>query len=197
MMSKTHIVTGLAAAFTVLHPETYKAAVPVMIGGSIGSVICDIDQRRDSGSKDARYGRFIVFLLTAAAVALDARTEGLVTQYLMKLDRKMVPGIILLLFTGMASRYMDHRGFSHSFCALGLYAAGIYLVCPPVTEAFFIAFVSHILLDLLNRRPLKLLFPAKKGFCLKWFYADRFANTVFLFLGCVWLAGAVWMCAGH
>ena len=43
--------------------------------------------------------------------------------------------------------------------------------------------LSHLLLDLTNKKPLQLLWPLKKGFCLKWFLSNRLANRVFLFLG--------------
>ena len=59
---------------------------------------------------------------------------------------------------------------------------------------FAIAFASHVLLDMMNKKSVRLFYPAKKGFCLKWFYADRLANKFFEIGGTVWFAAAVILC---
>lgn len=41
-----------------------------------------------------------------------------------------------------------------------------------VTMPFFIGMVSHLVLDLLNRRPLRLLYPLRGGWCLGLCWAD-------------------------
>ena len=87
----------------------------------------------------------------------------------------------------------SHRGFSHSLMALALETLCVWLVFPAAAMPFAIAFASHLLLDLMNKRPLRLLYPAKKGFCLGWFYADRLANKLCASAGCIWLAAAVFI----
>ena len=39
----------------------------------------------------------------------------------------------------------------------------------------------------MNKRPVRLFYPAKKGFSLGLFYADRFANKVIAAAGTAWL----------
>ena len=95
--------------------------------------------------------------------------------------------IMVCTFASISS----HRGFSHSLLALGLEAASLWLILPSAVLPFVIAFLSHILLDLTNKKPLRLMYPMKNGFCLKWFYADRLANKVCEFAGAVWLAAAL------
>ena len=59
---------------------------------------------------------------------------------------------------------------------------------------FAAAFASHQILDLMNKRPVRLLYPLKKGFSLGLFYADRLANRVFALAGSIWLVLIVIFC---
>ena len=43
----------------------------------------------------------------------------------------------------------------------------------------------HLVLDIVNKKPILLLYPVSKGVCLKWFTADGVADKVFLALGIV------------
>ena len=49
---------------------------------------------------------------------------------------------------------------------------------------FAIGFLSHIGLDLLNKKPVQVFFPVKsRRMCLGWCYANRLANKFLLALG--------------
>ena len=61
----------------------------------------------------------------------------------------------------------------------------------PLVIPFLIGYISHILLYIMNKKPVMVLFPSEKGICLNWFYAGKIANKVFLVLGCVGLVGAI------
>ena len=103
---------------------------------------------------------------------------------------------VLFLLVCVFVRYSPHRGFSHSLLALALEAAVLRLVMKEAVPAFSIAYVSHLLLDILNKRPVRILFPLKKGFRLGWFYVNRRADKTLLFLGAVWLTAISVYCAG-
>ena len=90
-------------------------------------------------------------------------------------------------FAGISS----HRGFSHSFLALALETLSLWLIFPMAAVPFAIAFGTHQLLDITNKKPVRLLYPVKKGFCLGWFYADKLANKLCAALGSAWLAAAI------
>ena len=132
MLAKAHLTVGLAAAFTIVRPETAAEALPVFAGGVLGSLICDIEVR---GS--------------------------------------------------------GHRGFSHSLLALALETACLQLVFPVAALPFAAAFGSHLMLDITNKKSVRIFYPVKKGVCLGWFYADRLANKVVAALGALWLFVAI------
>ena len=43
MLAKAHVTVGMAAAFTIMRPETVAEALPVITGGALGCLICDLD----------------------------------------------------------------------------------------------------------------------------------------------------------
>lgn len=79
----------------------------------------------------------------------------------------------------------EHRKFSHSLLALGLFSIPLLFINNIIAFSFIIAFISHILLDVMNKREVYIFYPKNRGYCLKWFYADKTANIVFLVVGII------------
>ena len=192
MLAKAHITIGLAAAFTIMGPDTAAESLPVIAGASLGCLICDIDCENKAEKTGSSHWRLVMTAAAAAALAedflLDAgmwRTFGQNGNYL------WFAGLAGFVLTCTFASISSHRGFSHSLLALVLETASLYLIFPMAAEPFAIAFISHLILDLMNKRPVRLLYPAEKGFRLGWFYADRIADKVFTGIGCVWLAACM------
>lgn len=195
MMSKTHIAVGLASAFALRLPNTVEAALPVVVGAAIGSLIFDIDTKSTSYVKDALEGRINVGIIVGMSVFIDFLFQGIITTSVLGANIIVVSiGILGLLLVGIFARKSKHRSFSHSFLALFLEGLSLAFICPPVVPSFIIACISHLLLDVMNKKGIKLFFPAKKDFCLKWFYSDKTANKVFLIVGCSCLVLSIGFC---
>ena len=195
MLAKAHIAVGMAAAFSIVRPETVAEALPVIAGGALGCLICDLDCENKSEKSDSSRWRAVMALVAAAALIedhlLDAgmwRSLGQNGQYL------WFAGLAGFVITCVFAGGSGHRGFSHSLLAMGLETLCLWLVFPAVAVPFSIAFASHVLLDMMNKRSVRLFYPAKKGLCLGWFYADRLANKVFTACGIVWLIAAIIIC---
>ena len=217
MLAKAHIAVGMAAAFSIVRPGTVAEALTVIAGGALGCLICDLDCENKSEKSDSSHWRIVMALVAAAALIedhlLDAgmwRSIGHSGEYLWQLfcpsDNHLwsMSGQVgqYLWFAGLAGFVITcvfasgsgHRGFSHSFLAMALETACLWLIFPAVAVPFAIAFASHVLLDMMNKRSVRLFYPAKKGFCLGWFYADRLANKVVAAGGTVWLIVAIIIC---
>jgi hypothetical protein len=52
MLAKAHIAVGMAAAFSIVRPETVAEALPVITGGALGCLICDLDCENKSEKSD-------------------------------------------------------------------------------------------------------------------------------------------------
>ena len=134
--------------------------------------------------------------LTAAAALIEDHLLGA------GMWKSLGHGNSYLWFTGMAAFVIicifasgsGHRGFSHSLLAMALETLCIWLIFPSAAVPFAVAFASHVLMDMMNKRSVRLFYPAKKGICLGWFYADRLANKAFAAGGTVWLIAAVIIC---
>ena len=103
-------------------------------------------------------------------------------------------GITGFALTCAFASVSSHRGFSHSLLALALEAYSLWLVFPAAAVPFTIAFATHLILDMTNYRPVRILYPLKKGISLGWLHADRLANKLCAMVGSVWLIVAVAIC---
>ncbi|MBR3201640.1 MAG: metal-dependent hydrolase [Mogibacterium sp.] len=217
MLAKAHIAVGMAAAFSIVRPGTVAEALPVIAGGALGCLICDLDCENKSEKSDSSHWRVVMVLVATAALIedylLDAgmwRSLGYSGNYLMDLlgqNRDALSGAsgqigTYLWFAGLAGFVITcvfasgsgHRGFSHSLLAMALETICLWLIFPAVTVPFVIAFASHVLLDIMNKRSVRLLYPSKRGFCLGWFYADKLANKLVTAGGTAWMIAAIIMC---
>ena len=164
MLAKAHIAVGMAAAFSIVRPETVAEALPVIAGGALGCLICDLDCEKKSEKSDSSRWRAVMALVAAAALIedhlLDAgmwRSLGQNGQYL------WFAGLAGFVITCVFAGGSGHRGFSHSLLAMGLETACLWLIFPAVAVPFAAAFASHVLLDMMNKRSVRLFYPAKKG----------------------------------
>jgi len=195
MLAKAHIAVGMAAAFSIRRPETAAEALPVITGGALGCLICDLDcENRSEKSESSRWR--LIMAVTAAVALIEDHLLGA------GMWKSLGHGSSYLWFAGMAAFVIicifadgsGHRGFSHSLLAMALETLCIWLIFPSAAVPFAIAFASHVLLDMMNKRSVRLFYPAKKGICLGWFYADRLANKAFAAAGTLWLIAAVIIC---
>ena len=204
----------MAAAFSIVRPATVAEALPVIAGGALGCLICDLDCENKSEKSDSSHWRVAMSLVAAAALIedhlLDAgmwRSLGKSGDYLLRFlglgDDYLADPIAqaghYLWFAGLAGFAVicvfasgsGHRGFSHSLLAMALETVCLWFIFPAVAVPFATAFASHVLLDMTNKRSVRLFYPAKKGICFGWFYADKLANKVITACGAVWLIAAI------
>ena len=183
MMSKTHLSIGIAAALAVA-PATSEGLYYALIGGSIGSMICDIDRSSEGTVRDAGVGWLITAVISAAVYLKETVFSGIGFTYRDLISNPwqlvcvvLLIGLLLFAISGA------HRGFSHSL--LMFFASSFFVFCISRRTSLFYAaaFLTHLLLDVLNRRPVRLLYPMRKGFCLDWFYCDGLANRILMLLG--------------
>ena len=192
MLAKAHIAVGMAAAFSIVRPETVAEALPVIAGGALGCLICDLDCENKSEKSDSSHWRIVMGLVAAAALIEDHLLDAGMWRSLGQNGKYLwFVGLAGFVITCVFASGSGHRGFSHSLLALVLETGFLWLVFPVASLPFAAAFASHVLLDITNKRPVRLFYPAKKGLRLGWFYADGLANKAFTAIGAIWLFLAV------
>ena len=183
MMSKTHIAVGVAAALAAA-PASAEGLSYALMGGAAGSLICDIDRSSERPSRDVKQGWAIAFTVFFAGFMHKSyaywqtfKAENLLGNPL----RLVYLGLLIVLF--LIAINGAHRGFSHSLLMFAASSVLIFLINRQTSLFYAIGFLTHLILDLLNKKPVRIFYPAK-GVCLGWFYADGIANRVLLLSGC-------------
>lgn len=191
MKGRTHVAAGITAALLITRPAEPRACFAAVIGGAIGGALSDIDTLDNDRGHDALIAQLVPFGLTALLIAADTLLgSGFCARALNADPTSMYAGLLLYALLWIIGFRSPHRSFTHSLPALALYTGAAGLVCPVLTVPYAVGFLSHIVLDLTNRKRIRLLFPLKGGLCLKLFRADGLADTL-VFWACVIAASGI------
>jgi inner membrane protein len=183
MMSKTHLSVGMAAALAVSPFTDINSCLLVLAGGAIGGVIPDVDILDDDYKCDALIGELISFGLLALAIFINHINKISIIGAAMEHKWLLIIGGAAFLILWLAGFSCDHRDFTHSLLSMALFTASVALIYLPLTLPFAMGYLSHLLLDILNKKKIRLLFPREGGICLGLCYASKIGNTVFMILG--------------
>ena len=177
----THAAVGacVGLALTMNQPPEYA-----LIGGAlamIGGIISDIDVG-ETGKKTTpiiigglSLGLLAILFIVGVGVfpgiiELWKTTSGLL--------RTMV-GSALFFVTCLWGMRRPHRSFLHSLLGMAILGGAVYLELPVAAGYFLAGMVSHVILDLLNYRPVQLFYPLEKGVSLRLCYSkSRVSNAI-------------------
>lgn len=171
MTGKTHVIVGAAAGLAlgpVLGAPAAAGLAAAAAGGALGGMLPDLDVRNAAHPLWDLISRVAAVGLLILAVCLDAAAGWPLARRAARAGLEPVAlGAVGLVALCCAARLSAHRSFSHSLLALAGFAVATRLACPPLAPALAAGYASHLVLDLLNHRPLRLLWPARRGFCLR------------------------------
>ena len=181
-MSKTHLAVGLAASLAAA-PPTAEGLSYALMGGAIGSMICDIDRGSTRPTRDLKQGWglaftvfFTAFMHRSYAYWQTFKAEQLLSNPMLLICLAFL--IVLLL----ASINGTHRGFSHSLMMFACSSVLVFFISKKTCLFYAVGFLTHLLLDVMNKKPVQIFYPAK-GVSLDLFYADGLANRILFLLG--------------
>ena len=187
MQGKTHLVIGVALSLAVMRPATMPALVSGAGAAALGSVISDIDAGPSGAGHDAT--KVVASIVIAGVLVLLADLYfhlGLYARFLRRGRETgfMLPLLLFILFAaiGMLTR---HRSFMHSLPAMILFTACIWFMQRAMAPYFAIAYASHLLLDLTNRRGMRLFFPSRKLVSMKLFASNGWMDRILLTAGVI------------
>ncbi|MDO5336292.1 MAG: metal-dependent hydrolase [Eubacteriales bacterium] len=185
MMGKTHMVCGTACALCVLQPTTIREWVICTGAAAIGAVISDIDVTTSDSRETLNKITFLSVLIAIAVCCLEYQWHlGIMRNFNRESNLfRLVVGFAVFLGICTFGKNQPHRSFMHSFAGLASLSIVLYLVYPPLAAPFAIAMLSHIMLDILNRRKVRLFYPLRGGLCLRLCSANGLVNKAFLAIG--------------
>lgn len=184
MNCRTHIAGGVtASALTLIAmpttPEISLTAFSILLGAT-GATLPDIDSHTSKPRhivNTIRTFLVIAFLAIFAYSTIDnpwmqSIKSSKVNDALdvaKSLGTHFLIPIIIILVAVYAGTRTGHRTLTHSLPYAALLTYSIYLLSNSMTltTAFGAGILSHIVLDLLNTKPVHILYPLKSGVCFK------------------------------
>lgn len=187
MTGKTHVSIGVMSALVITHPTTVKELVVCAAVASIGAVISDIDvAKSDSRNK---LNHIVVYLLIAIACLVSSEKWlhlGMI-QYV-KQNQTLyqscigIGGLIFICLFGVTT---PHRSFMHSILGMCCVGTATFFVYPIALYPMLIAMASHIIIDFLNHKRVRILYPLKAGICFGICKSDGKGNDALFITGIV------------
>lgn len=196
MTGRTHFVVGETAALLLTHPNNWKELTLCLGAAAIGASISDIDVSTSKSHQSLT--RVLVIAVLATAMVLGAEHVwhiGVIPllQSQVALWKALMGGAVFLAvcFVGMLC---PHRTFMHSLPGVILLCGILQWALSPLVPGFAVSMVFHILLDLLNYKAVRLLYPLEWGVSLDLCTADGKVDRVIFQVGSILLPLAViWM----
>jgi len=168
MLGKTHFSVGMAAGIAICRPQT----MPMLIAGAglaaFGGTICDIDVETSDAHEQVDRMLVVAVIMVAAVVVMDFIFRVGIYRRLMANSNiaRVIIGSLAFLMICAFGKEQSHRSFMHSFLALAMLSICVYIIFPDMTPYFMVGFMSHMFIDVFNRKREKFFWPVGKGFCL-------------------------------
>ena len=183
MTGKTHYVVGVSAVLLSFPPKDIDMMATEIVLAMIGSGISDIDV---SGKfARTRIKRYLLLLVVLIALLV------LKNRYINKERIFSIPerkAIIALIVIGIIITFIcifgcAHRTFTHSILFMAIMCFSLLAVDRNCTIWFTTGFLTHLILDFMNRMPIKLFYPFGRGNCLYLCRHNGIVNEVLFWLG--------------
>lgn len=158
MTGKTHVAIGLALGLTLSFKQPFENQLAIVAASTIGALIPDLDHPKgELNQKLLLYNNN--FFKTLFYLGL-----GLIFLYLYSQKNNIL--FIFIGFFSISLGFAKHRGFTHSLIglasfigivALSSYSYGLSIIY----KGFVLGYISHLILDLLTPKGIRLFFPLK------------------------------------
>lgn len=181
MTGKTHCITAVAAAITIIQP--HKPEV-ILLGSSLaflGGLTPDVDLYQSKLGRKVSKFMISIFSVLLLLLLLKQSFQFDLSTYLPVSDllNSIPQGPLLFILLCSMGLNTKHRTFTHSIFGSILFTLCIYLTFPPYWIYFLIGYSSHLILDFLNKEGMELLFPIGRKFSIPLFKSkNAYANTL-------------------
>ncbi len=164
MTGKTHATAGMALTMLITQPTTVAETIMCLGIASIGSVISDVDV---STSKSRKNFNKILIIITVSVILLALAEIVFKAGIVKKISSdsnimRIIVGIMAIIMICMFGKNCPHRSFMHSILGLALITISAYIILPEFALYMAVSFITHIFLDIFNKKKVKLFYPLKK-----------------------------------
>ena len=197
MEKKTHVMCANLVSLCLMRPSSISDLLITCGVASLGGLVSDVD-KKDSTS-DKLFDRLMTSLVTVL-------TMSFFLKYFFCFDVfkcvkefcdifSYIIGICIFIFLGYFGSKFSHRSFTHSILGCFIYSYVLfYFFGGSIFVSFLSGFVSHVVLDLFNKKGIALFYPCKFRFCFNLCEAkgkvNRFLCVLFS-VCCITLLGLI------
>ena len=185
MMGHTHLAVGVAVGLAIFVPKTWPELLAGIGAGALGGLICDIDVGTSKSHKRADMITMFSAIIVAAVILADWFFHVGIQEKLMQNETFAQVFAPTIAFIGICAygKGTSHRSFMHSILALVLLTACVGIALPVAAPYFCLGFLSHIIIDIFNKKRVRILWPSKKGVCLKLCSSHGKVNKILFYSG--------------
>ena len=177
MIGKTHMAVGVLTTLFITQPESPKEFLICLGISSMGSVLCDIDVST-SGSRNVLNKTLLVIGISVAILFFAEFKWGISLSEGIQSIFRIIMGLAFFLGICIYGINTPHRSFMHSFLAIALITIATYIILPEGAVYMIISMMSHIILDMFNKKKVQILYPINKGISLNVCKANGIANSM-------------------
>lgn len=165
LTGKTHFTIGTSMTILLTRPDDWKAFLLCLGTAAVGSSVCDVDVSSSGSHK----GLTQTLLLLTAAVVVVTILESMFHVGIWNMIQqdnnlmRMLAGFAMFLCICMFGENQPHRSFMHSLCGVAAVSAAVFVMMPQAVSYMACSMLTHIVLDLFNRKKVQLLYPFSFG----------------------------------
>lgn len=180
MTGKTHVAVGTATTMIVTQPSTLKELLLCMGVSIIGSVICDIDVTTSESHQTLNKILGIILVVSVLLAFAEYQwSVGILSAMLNNSNHfRLFLGAVIFFGICIFGKEQPHRSFLHSILGLALLSMAVYILSPTLVPYFAVAMASHIVIDTLNHKKVKLFYPLPGGIRFGLCSADGIVNSL-------------------
>ena len=185
MLGKTHMVVGMAATIAITQPTNIPELILAVGGGTLGALISDIDVGTSESHHEADKITIFSVIVVLAVLVLDYFfSTGIINKVVRNSGYgRIIAGVFLFIGICAFGKEQPHRSFMHSLLALVLLCTAIGLVWVKAVIYFAVGFISHLVIDIFNKKKVRLLYPLKGGVSLGLCLAQGLVNSILFKVG--------------
>ena len=185
MEKKTHIACGNLISLSLIQPKTISGLLITIGASTIGSLLPDVDLK--DSTTDKLFDRLMTSLLTIVIMSILVKCFLNINLYykIKEYDSifKYIISICLFITIAYFGSKTSHRSFTHSILGLFIYTSILfYSFNNSIIIPYFISHLSHIILDLFNKKGIALFYPFKYRFSFKLCESDGTINKLLFIL---------------
>ena len=164
MTYRTHLAAGYAAVLYTFSPDTLTELILSTGTAAIGSVISDVDASESHSRNNLAKVSAVTFLSIAGVLAADhfAGTD-IASRFSSSASLvRLFTGFLIFLGVCIFGAHLPHRSFMHSIAGTIAVTFSFSLILPSAGPYMAVSMLSHIIIDMLNKKKVQLFFPLPK-----------------------------------